>query len=265
MKHIASNALKSVKHVFGETAVPLTILDKAVILLRRSEEALDTGRRFDISLLRPVTRVISAFGLLQGGAFIFIRPVLLFLLYWIIAQFVIGGLTKVGTGSQADATGIQYVAFLFAAILAAFELPSQYVSDRVPSKAVHRAKSEFIAQCTINVDEAKHILDILKELYDRANSRVKAAQWIITFAWAVALFIWGQYSGIALKNISSNEIGQVLSDSLPSALALLFITIMCGFAALGYKRAVERVFLTARTVVRELSIAMVTQTRGQEG
>ncbi|WP_354684728.1 hypothetical protein [Cupriavidus necator] len=252
------NALSSVplKKLLGvmPTGSP-TILEMAVLLLQRSEQALDTSRTIDIPLLRPVTRILSTLGLLQGGAWLFMRPALFFVLYSCIAQIIIFWCKNNGILSQGEASNAQYAAFLFVALITAFELPSQYVSDKVHSKIIRRVKTEFTSECDIGPDEAKHILDTLKELHERASARVRTAQWIITFAWASLLFVWAQYSSMAQKNLSPNDFARFLSDSISNAVAFAAITLLCAWVTFGYKRAIERIFLTARVVMREVQIS----------
>jgi hypothetical protein len=233
----------------------LSLLEISIYIVKIAESTItkewDVKRRYCRLL-----GVVTTFETMWIGMNFFLSPVLKFFCYWSFGLLGIAGAGALFTISPPDLIAYRFSAAVLSFSFVAFALPSSYVSDKITDAHIREVVSLVRIHVPLNAVELKALESTISEFYARSIARVNAFQWIMAASWALATYVYSQFTGVAMKILSASDGAQEVINGGMHLAFFAFLSLLMLWAIFGYKRSIDRTFRLSLLSLRQLELEL---------
>lgn len=241
----------------------LSLLESSIYIIKTAECTLIKERGFERKF-RRIFDVVTTFETVGIGMSAFLSPVVTFFCYWIVGLLGIAGADALFSISTADLIAYRFSAAVISFSLVAFALPSSYVRDKITDAHIREVVLMVRIFAPLNTAELKALETTISEFHARALARVNAFQWAIAASWALATYLYSQFTGVAMKILSASDGVQEIIDGGMRLTLFAFLSLLMLWAIFGYKRSIDRTFRLSLLSLRQLGLELSANKQADE-
>jgi hypothetical protein len=235
----------------------VSVLSGSIEILKIAEATLAKERDF-ARKHRRFLGMLTAIEAIGNGMGAFVMPAAKFFAYFGVGLIILAAIAQSVSISPTNMTTCRFLAAIFSFAFVAFALPSSYVADGIDEVHVQEVASKLRAYAPMSELEVGAFEKTIGEFHERALARANAFQWVMAASWALATYLFSQYTGIALKLLPTHDVVQPLVDVGMQLVIFAFVSLLMLWAVFGYKRSVDKTFKLSRLALRQIGLELVS-------
>jgi hypothetical protein len=194
----------------------------------------------------------------------FAGPLVRFFAYWFGSLALLTLAIRIWPLAPSNVSTLVIFAGLFSFVIVAFALPSSYVADALSHAHVEAVIARVRLHAPFSSDEIDALLSTVEDFHNRALARISAFQWAMAASWALATYLFAQYTGVALKLMPVAGMLQSVVDAGFQLTLFAVLSLLMLWGIFGYKRGVDKTFTLCRLSLRQLQLRPVSNSLPRE-